>query len=64
MLATGGDPPGTPRGLPAPGGPGRKAGPSLPCQGPGPLPAAPTPLGETAVGRPSDDAPVAVRRDC
>ena len=29
MLATGGDPPGTPRRLPAPGGPGREAGPSL-----------------------------------
>ena len=49
----------------APGGPGHEAGPSLPCQGPGPLPAAPTPLGERAfrVPRRPDDAPVAVRRD-
>ena len=41
----------------APGGPGHEAGPSLPCQGPGPLSAAPTPLGETAVRAPGRTTP-------
>src|SRR5712664_827937 len=37
----------------------------LPGQGPGPLPAAPTPLGERAFSEPRrpDETPVAVRRD-
>jgi hypothetical protein len=51
--------------LPVRCGPGREAGPSLsPARDQNRFPAAPTPLGETAVGRPSDDDPVAVRRDC